>query len=85
MTESTTARPHVCVDDTRPRERGFARGTQLRTDLPASVELYLRLFDTVGVSENRTRDSAHRLADVLGAWGPRYLEEIEGIAAGAGL
>ena len=85
MTETSTDHSHVSVDDTRPRERGIARGTQLRTDLPASVELYLRLFDTVGVSEPRTRDSAHRLADVLAAWGPRYLEEIEGIAAGAGL
>ncbi|TQC50904.1 penicillin acyltransferase [Rhodococcus sp. WS4] len=85
MTDTHPARAHVRVDDTRPRERGIARGEQLRDDLPASLDLYLRLFDTVGVTEHRVRDGARRLADVVGAWGPRYVEEIEGVAAGAGL
>jgi isopenicillin-N N-acyltransferase-like protein len=75
----------VTVADVRPRERGIARGEQLRAFLPGAVELYLRLFETVGVSERDTRDYADRIADAIAAWDSSYAEEIAGIAAGSGL
>jgi isopenicillin-N N-acyltransferase-like protein len=80
-----TAHPVIRLDDPSPCERGRARGEQLRADLPAAVDLYLSLFHTVGVSEGKVREDAARIADVVAAWDGRYVEEIEGIAAGAGL
>ncbi|MFC9551421.1 C45 family autoproteolytic acyltransferase/hydrolase [Rhodococcus sp. NPDC056960] len=85
MTDTHPTRTLVRVDDTRPRERGLARGEQLRDTLSESLALYLRLFDTVGVSEDRVRDGARRLTDIVAAWDSRYAEEIGGVAAGAGL
>ncbi|MFC7446375.1 C45 family autoproteolytic acyltransferase/hydolase [Rhodococcus daqingensis] len=75
----------IRLDETDPRARGRARGEQLRADLPAATELYLRLFHAVGVSEAIVRADAQRIADVVDAWDARLVEEIEGIAAGAGL
>jgi isopenicillin-N N-acyltransferase-like protein len=75
----------VHVDDPNPADRGRARGEQLRADLPAAVDLYLSLFHVVGVGESTVRADSHRIADIVTAWDARYVEEIEGIAAGAGL
>jgi isopenicillin-N N-acyltransferase-like protein len=80
-----TARAAIRLDDPDPRERGRARGEQLRTALPAATDLYLSLFRTVGLREDRVRTAAARLADVVDGWDGRYVEEIEGVAAGAGL
>lgn len=82
---ATPTQAHVAVADARPRERGIARGKQLRQTLPAAFELYQRLFRTVGVSAADTRDHARRIADAVAAWNGRYADEIEGIAAGSGL
>ena len=82
---TTPIRPHLAVADTRPRERGIARGNQLRNSLPGAIELYQRLFRIVEISERDTRDHARRIADAVADWDVRYAEEIEGIAAGSGL
>jgi isopenicillin-N N-acyltransferase like protein len=73
------------IDDPRPRERGLARGRELRDELAAALDVYLRLFRTGGVDEREARSRALRTVDAIDAWRPRYVEEIEGIAAGAGL
>lgn len=76
---------HVTVADSRPHQRGVARGEQLRPTLPAAFELYQRLFRTLGIGDTDTRDHAGRIADAVTAWNDRYADEIAGIAAGSGL
>jgi isopenicillin-N N-acyltransferase-like protein len=43
------------------------------------------LFDTFGLDERDARTAALRMADVVARWRPQMLEEIEGVAAGAGM
>lgn len=79
-----TARRHLDIDRPSPRMRGVERGRQLRDRLPTAIDLYLRLFRAVGVGEPAARDGALVAMDAVAAWRPGYLEEIEGVASGAG-
>jgi predicted choloylglycine hydrolase len=78
-------RLHLEVADARPHQRGIARGERLREQLPACLSVYLRLFETLGLGEGEARTAALRVADVVAGWRPQLLDEIEGIAVGAGL
>jgi Acyl-coenzyme A:6-aminopenicillanic acid acyl-transferase len=82
---SDSSRRRLEIDDPRPHGRGVARGRELRDELPAALDVYLRLFRAGGVDEPEVRSRALRLVDAIDAWRPRYVEEIEGVAAGAGL
>ena len=85
MTPPDRSRRFIELDDPRPHGRGVARGRALRDELAASLGVYLRLFRVGGVEEREVRSRALRLMDAIDAWRPRYAEEIEGVAAGAGL
>ncbi|MEV2269930.1 C45 family peptidase [Nonomuraea africana] len=80
-----TERLHIAVSATAPFERGKERGEQLRDTLPGGLELYSELFRLAGLTEDRVREDALRTADVIGAFRPRVREELDGVAAGAGL
>lgn len=80
-----SSHPILRLDARNPRTRGRRRGELLSADLPAAFDVYLRLFRTVGVSEQTVRGDAERITDIVNAWDSRFVEEIEGIAVGAGL
>ncbi len=76
---------HLLINDTDPRARGVSRGTQLRAGLAASLELYMRWFRILNLSEQQIHADARRLLDTVSAWRGGYAEEIAGIAAAAGI
>jgi len=77
--------PHIAVRSADPYGRGRERGELLRDALPGGLEIYLDLFRMAGLTEARVRDDALRTADVAGGFRPRLREELEGVAAGAGV
>ncbi|MFB6500907.1 MULTISPECIES: C45 family autoproteolytic acyltransferase/hydolase [unclassified Streptomyces] len=80
-----TERQHIRVDATDPFARGRQRGEQLRDTLTGGLEVYDRLFRLAGLPEDRVREDALRTADAVGAFRPRLREELDGVAAGAGV
>ncbi|MFJ6886281.1 C45 family autoproteolytic acyltransferase/hydrolase [Streptomyces californicus] len=78
-------RPHVEAAATDPHDRGVARGEQLRDGIPATIEVYDRLFALGGISTAQVRQDAERALDTIGAFRPAAHAEIEGIARGAGV
>lgn len=78
-------RRHVAVTASDPFKRGEERGERLRDALPGGLDLYIELFRLAGLTEDRIREDALRTADVIDAFRPRLREELEGLAAGAGI
>jgi isopenicillin-N N-acyltransferase-like protein len=77
--------PHVRVSG-GPRERGRQYGEQARDRVRRSIEAYDAVFDHyAGLRWSDVRREAGRYAEPIEAFGPRYLEEIGGIAEGAGV
>ena len=84
MTDKTE-RLHLDVAGATPRELGLSRGTALRGSLGGAYTKYAELFRVLGVDEERERDGVARVVSVLRGWRPGLLEELEGIAEGAGV
>ncbi|WP_067179535.1 C45 family autoproteolytic acyltransferase/hydolase [Microtetraspora niveoalba] len=78
-------RRHIAVSASDPFERGRERGERLRDTLPGGLGLYAELFRRADLTEERVREDARRTADVIGAFRPRLREELDGVAAGAGI
>ncbi|GAA3443709.1 C45 family autoproteolytic acyltransferase/hydolase [Planomonospora venezuelensis] len=78
-------RRHITVSAATPFERGRERGEQLRDVLPGGLGIYSELFRLAGLTEDRVREDALRTADAVGAFRPRLREEMDGVAAGAGI
>jgi isopenicillin-N N-acyltransferase like protein len=77
--------PHVRVSGS-PYERAVSYGRQARERVERSVEGYARVFSTgAGLGWPAVRELAKRYEDPVGAFEPSYLEELRGIADGAGL
>jgi isopenicillin-N N-acyltransferase-like protein len=77
--------PHIRVHGA-PRERGRQLGTIARERVHASVELYRRVFaHSAGWDWPQVTAHAAGYRAPIAAAHPRYLEEIAGIAEGAGL
>jgi isopenicillin-N N-acyltransferase-like protein len=77
--------PHVRVSG-GPRERGREYGEQARERVQRSIEAYDAVFDHyAGWRWTDVRREAGRFAEPIEAFAPRYLEEIRGIAEGAGV
>jgi isopenicillin-N N-acyltransferase like protein len=69
-----------------PRERGRQYGTAAADRVRRSVEAYGEVFEHwAGWQWDRVRVEAERFGPVIESYGRSYLEEIEGIADGAGL
>ncbi len=75
----------VQVDSEDSRERGRQRGEAIRERLHAGVQVYLSLFETVGVPEAEVREGADRCLAATDAWSPRLVTEMSGVAEGSGL
>jgi isopenicillin-N N-acyltransferase-like protein len=77
--------PHVRVAG-GPRERGRAYGEQARDRVHLSVDAYREVFATeAGWDWPTVRAHAREYALPIKRFDPRYLDEIDGIAEGAGL
>ncbi|MEU5846533.1 C45 family peptidase [Saccharopolyspora shandongensis] len=89
MTDSTFERPatrlRIAVDEADPRARGRARGSRLAAELPGAIAAYDRLFVAGSIDADTVRADADRALDAIAAFRPRLAEQIEGIAAGAGV
>ena len=76
--------PHVCVSGS-PRERGRQYGQAASGAIGESLAAYealFRYYSNIDWTEARRR--AQGFMDAIEAYGSRYLEEMEGIAEGAG-
>src|SRR5262249_45940239 len=80
-----TGIPRVRVNGTA-RERGLQYGEQARARVHRSVEAYREVFaHYAGWDWDTVRREAARFEAPVAAFGHRYLEEMRGIADGAGL
>ncbi|MFD3535728.1 C45 family autoproteolytic acyltransferase/hydolase [Streptomyces sp. NPDC058664] len=71
-----------------PRRRGEDRGRQARAGIARAWRVYEELFTTVAAGNARSLDVpalALRTVDTTRAWAPELVEEMEGVAEGAGL
>jgi isopenicillin-N N-acyltransferase-like protein len=69
-----------------PRERGRQYGAGAASRVHRSIEAYRAVFEHyAGWDWSRVRREAHAFRDPIEAFGPDYLEEIAGIAEGAGV
>ena len=68
-----------------PRERGRQYGEAARDRIRHSIATYARLFAYCGLTWGEAQMRAVRYRDVIAATSPALLEEIIGIAAGAGV
>ena len=77
--------PHVRVTGD-PRERGRAYGEQARSRIARSIEAYREVFRAyAGWEWDQVRREAARFEAPIAAFDQRYVQEIRGIAAGAGV
>src|SRR5215210_2071972 len=68
------------------RERGRQYGEQARERVQRSVAAYDEVFaQLAGWDRAKVREEAARFRGPIAAHGAKYLEEIEGIAEGAGI
>ena len=77
--------PSGRIDEREPRARGAAIGAAWRERIAAAWEGYERLFAAAGAGPGLQREVAERSLDQTRSWAPALAEEIDGIAAGAGL
>ncbi|WP_329276921.1 C45 family peptidase [Streptomyces sp. NBC_00691] len=71
-----------------PRRRGEDRGRQARAGIARAWRVYEELFATVAAANARTLDVpvlALRTVRAARAWAPELVEEMEGVAEGAGM
>lgn len=65
-------------------ERGLAHGKTFATDVAANLETYLCRFEASGLNRGEAYQEARRWRQAMGPQDPEYVEEMRGIAAGAG-
>jgi isopenicillin-N N-acyltransferase-like protein len=77
--------PHVRVEG-GPRERGRQYGEQARDRVRISLEAYAEVFGHIaGWDWEKVTAEAHLYEPAIAAYDERYLEEVRGIAEGAGV
>jgi len=76
--------PFVSVSGA-PYERGRQYGTALRDRVKASAQLYGKTLDELGYDSVRKSALIKAFATQIGTFGEHYLEEMRGIADGAGI
>src|SRR5438552_3672058 len=77
--------PHVRVEG-GPRDRGRSYGEQVRDRVHRSIEAYEEVFGGyAGWTWNMVTDHARAYEQPIERFEPSYLEEIRGIAEGAGV
>jgi isopenicillin-N N-acyltransferase-like protein len=79
-----TGYPHVRVEGS-PRERGRQYGEQARGRVQVSIDAYRDVFGALtGQTGAQIAAAAMRFEEPIARFGPPYLEELRGIAEGAG-
>lgn len=68
-----------------PRERGRSYGEQARARIHGSIDLYVGSLSKRGLAKSEVQSMALEFAPRIKAWAPDLMEEMEGIAEGAGL
>ena len=84
MTEKTN-RLHIEIAGDTARELGLARGAALRETLPDAAANYEGLFRALEVSAERQQAGVEAVLATLASWRPAVVEELAGIAEGAGI
>lgn len=83
---TTAASPrHLVIDATGPYDRGRTRGRHLADAIAGTLDMYQRLFATLGLGEPAVRTHATRLIDAVGDWHRDTVTELVGVADGSGL
>lgn len=75
----------VLIDSADPFERGRQRGEAIAETLRSGVEVYLDLFETVGVDRGTAQRLAENAVEVTERWHAPLADEMRGTAEGAGL
>lgn len=75
----------IRVDSAEAFERGRQRGQAIRAQLNAGAQVYLSLFEAVGVPSEVVRPAAKRCLAATEKWYPRLASEMNGVAEGAGI
>ncbi len=82
----TTCTPFPLVEASGPpRERGMAYGEQARERIGRSVELYAAQLSRLGFQASDVERLTQIFLPRIRDWAPDLVEEMEGIAAGAGV
>lgn len=68
-----------------PYERGLALGRQHAARFAESAELYAALFAAHGIAAATVREVADSCTAALAQWRPGHVDELRGIADGAGI
>jgi isopenicillin-N N-acyltransferase like protein len=76
--------PFVSVTGT-PYERGRQHGQAVTSRVRRSAALYNGTLDKLGFTGQRATDLIRKFASQIEAFGPHYIEEMRGIADGAGI
>jgi len=85
VTETAVTYPHLRVSGSA-FERGVSYGKQARERVERSIEGYAQvLLAGAGLEWSGVRELAKRFEDPIGAFGSVYLDELRGIAEGAGV
>ncbi|MCU4295513.1 isopenicillin acyltransferase [Brevibacterium permense] len=66
-------------------ERGRRRGEELRTGIASTVDAYRRYFSHLSIAEAAVESAAESSRRRLQKWWPTGAEEVEAVAAGAGI
>ncbi|MBI0538775.1 hypothetical protein D9599_24775 [Roseomonas sp. KE2513] len=78
-------RPHLLLDATEAAERGRQRASLLGDELLGGLEAYEAFFAKAGLDRETIQAASGRVIDDVGAWRPRIVEEMDGIASEAGV
>lgn len=84
MSDPASYFPCIEVSGT-PRERGLAQGKAFPERVARSAVLYRRELARRGIDETEQRRRAALFEPIIGAFDAGYLEEMRGIAEGAGV
>ena len=78
--------PPVISVKGKPFECGQQYGTQARKIIQQNVEVYFDMWRTLwGVERKAILEKSHALVEVIGGYDADILEELDGVAKGAGL
>jgi len=84
MTMAVAPFPFVSVSGA-PYERGRQYGSALRDRVKASAALYGKTLDELGYDSGRKTALIKAFATEIGTFGEHYLDEMRGVADGAGI
>lgn len=68
-----------------PYERGLALGREHAARFAETAELYATLFAAHGIPAETVREVTASCTAALGQWRPAYVDELRGVADGAGI